>query len=213
MHSPHVHDFGTAFSLSLAAMFPIVNPVGHAPMFYVMTEDDSSAFRRALAVKCALYTVLILVISLLLGRLVLRFFGISLDDLRIAGGLLVARTAWGMLGNANRLTTPEHEAAVDKEDISLTPMATPILAGPGAMSLAIGLVSYGSTPMHYAGYIAGFAVLGGITWLSFRYADALVRFLSVNGMGALNRILGFFILGIGVSLMVTGAKNIFLPAH
>lgn len=208
-----MHDFVVAFSLSLGAMFPIVNPIGHAPMFYVMTADDSATFRRVLAVKCALYTVLILVISLLLGRLVLRFFGISLDDLRIAGGLLVARTAWGMLGNANRLTAPEHEAAVDKEDISLTPMATPILAGPGAMSLAIGLISYGSTPPHYAGYIAGFAALGGLTWVSFRYSELLVRVLSVNGMGALNRILGFFILAIGVNLMVTGARDIFLPGR
>ena len=193
-------------------MFPIVNPIGHAPMFYVMTEQNSPAFRRVLATKTSLYTFLILVISLLLGQLILRFFDITLDDLRIAGGVLVANTAWNMLKNTSRLTPPEHSAAEDKDDISLTPMATPILAGPGAMSLAIGLVSYGDAVVQYAGYIAGFAAVSAIAWASFRYSDLLMRVLSVNGVGALNRILGFFILAIGVDLIVTGIKHIFFPA-
>jgi multiple antibiotic resistance protein len=70
---------------------------------------------------------------------VLDFFGITLDDLRIAGGLLVAHAAWGMLNNQSCMTIDEHKAAADKTDISLTPTATPILAGPGSMSLAIGM--------------------------------------------------------------------------
>jgi MarC family membrane protein len=131
-----LNEFMTALGISVGAMFPIINPVGHAPMFYSMTQDDTPAFRRRMASKTSLYTFLILLVSLLLGNTILRFFGITIDDLRIAGGLLVARTAWNMLGNSSRVTQAEHEAAVDKEDISLTPMATPILSGPGAMSLA-----------------------------------------------------------------------------
>lgn len=123
-----LNEFITALGISVGAMFPIINPVGHAPMFYAMTQDDTPAFRRRMASKTSLYTFLILLVSLLLGNTILRFFGITIDDLRIAGGLLVARTAWNMLGNASRVTQAEHEAAVDKEDISLTPMATPILS-------------------------------------------------------------------------------------
>lgn len=203
-------DFWQAFGFCVAAMFPIVNPIGHAPMFYAMTDGDTDAFRRTMAWKSAMYSTLILIASLFLGRHLLAFFGISLDDLRIAGGLLVAATAWGMLRNSSKVTPAEHEAACDKEDISLTPLATPILSGPGAMSLAIGLISFGSTPMDFLGYVGGFIAIGLMIWLSFLFAGPLVRLLGVNGAGALNRILGFFIMAIGVDLMVEGLKNAFL---
>lgn len=203
-------NFLFAFSVSLGAMFPIINPIGHAPLFYVMTLDDTIPFRRRIALKSSLYTFLILLVSLLLGNSLLRFFGISLDDLRIAGGFLVAATAWNMLHNSSSITESEHSAAEDKEDISLTPLATPILSGPGAMSLAIGMLSYGSSPYHYAGYVAGFAAVSFITWLSFRFSESLIQILSVNALGALNRILGFFIMAIGVDLIMTGIRHIFL---
>jgi len=205
-----LNEFFTAFSLSMAAMFPIINPIGHAPMFYAMTKDDSPNFRRQMATKTALYTFLILLISLLAGDYILEFFGVTLDDLRIAGGIMIAHAAWGMLNNNSRVTVAEHSAAVDKEDVSLTPMATPILSGPGAISLAIGLISYGHTVTAYTGYIAGFFAIGLITLISMRYADQLVKIVSPNGIGALNRILGFFILAIGVNLIVDGIKNIFI---
>jgi multiple antibiotic resistance protein len=188
-------------------MFPIVNPVGHAPMFFAMTAEDSPEFRRTQAVKTSLWVTAILATSLLLGRWVLDFFGISLDDLRIAGGLLVAHAAWGMLNNESRVTLDEHKAAADKIDIALTPMATPILAGPGSMSLAVGMSTYGSSWMNYGGYLFGFALIGLITWVSFLSADRLVRLLGVNGAGAPNCILGLFILAIAVNLMVSGVKN------
>ena len=139
-----------------------------------------------------------------------RFFGITLDDLRIAGGLLVAHTAWGMLNNQSRVTNERAlPAAADKTDMArLTPMATPILAGPGSMSLAIGMSTYGSSWMNYCGYLLGFTVIGLITWASFLSAERLVRFLGVNGAGALNRILGLFILAIAVNLVLTGIRNI-----
>ncbi|MFQ3670830.1 MAG: MarC family protein [Verrucomicrobiia bacterium] len=190
-------------------MFPIINPIGHAPMFYAMTESDTVPFRRRTATKTAIYTTAILVIALLAGDTILRFFGIDLNDMRIAGGLLIAAAAWSMLGNKPRVSSDEHEAACDKVDISLTPMATPILAGPGAMSLAIGLTAYGKSPVAYGGYITGFILIGLLTLVSLRYSDLLVRVLSPNAIGALNRILGFFILAIGVDLMVDGVNNIF----
>lgn len=204
--------FWHAFGLCVAAMFPIINPVGHAPMFYAMTEGDSDSYRRTMAWKAALYSTLILFAALFLGRQILAFFGVSLDDLRIAGGFLVATTALGMLRNSSKVTPDEHAAAQDKEDISLTPLATPILSGPGAMSLAIGLVSYGETMMDRAGYMAGFVAIGLMIWVCFLSAGRLVRLLGVNGAGALNRVLGLFIMAIGVDLMVEGIRHSFFPA-
>jgi multiple antibiotic resistance protein len=206
-----MQEFATAFGLSFAAMFPMLNPIGHAPMFYALTEADSADFRHRQALKASVYAVLILVIALLAGDYILEFFGITLNDLRIAGGILVARTAWSMLGNDNRVTAREHAAAEDKDDISLTPMATPILSGPGAMSLAVGLISYGQTPVEYGGYLAGFVALGLLTWVCLRWSDVLVQSISVNAIGAMNRILGFLILSIGVDLVVEGVRGSFFP--
>lgn len=87
-------------------------------------------------------------------------------------------------------------------------MAMPILAGPGAMSLALGLAVYGKTFTHYSGYLAGFAALGALTWVSFRWSDSMVRVMNVNAVGAMNRVLGLFILAIGVNMIVTGVQNV-----
>jgi MarC family integral membrane protein len=112
------HEFLYAVGISVAAMFPIVNPIGHAPIFFAMTANDSLEFRRTQALKTSLWLIIILASSLLLGRWILEFFGITLDDLRIAGGLLVAHAAWGMLNNQSRMTLDEHTAAADKTDIA-----------------------------------------------------------------------------------------------
>jgi len=204
-------ELWNSFILCFAAMFPIINPIGHAPMFYAMTEGDSDEYRAKLARKTAIYSTIILMISLFMGRMLLEFFGLSVADLRIAGGFLVATTAYGMLRNSSKVTPEEHRAAQDKDDISLTPLATPILSGPGAMSLAIGMITYGSRPINRLGYALGFIAIGLLIWISFLYAGALVRSLGVNGAGALNRILGFFILAIGVEMMVAGLKSAFFP--
>jgi multiple antibiotic resistance protein len=199
-----LHSIAVAF----VAMFPMINPIGHAPMFYGMTSDDTPVRRRVMSGMIGLYVFLILTISLLFGNLLLSFFGVTIDDLRIAGGLLVAHSGWAMLGNQSRVTSHEHAAAEEKEDISLTPMAMPILAGPGAMSLAIGLSTYGQTFPHYIGFVLGFAAIALLTWICFRESDAMVRVLNVNAIGALNRVLGLFILAIGVNMVVKGVLDV-----
>ncbi len=201
-------DFLHSIAVAFIAMFPMINPIGHAPMFYGMTADDTAARRHAMSLKIGLYVFLILTVSLLFGNLLLGFFGVTIDDLRIAGGLLVAHSGWCMLANQSRVTPGENAAAEEKEDISLTPMAMPILAGPGAMSLAIGLAVYGRTTPHYSGYIVGFLAIAVLTWVSFRWSDALVRVLNVNAVGALNRVLGLFILAIGVHMVVEGVRDV-----
>ncbi len=200
--------FFHAFLISLGVMFPMINPIGHAPIFYSMTELYTSEERRKTAIKTSWYTFLILFLSLFMGKYVLQFFGLTIDDIRIGGGLLVAAVAWKMLGNVKKITEDEHSAAMEKEDIAFTPMAMPILAGPGAMSLAIGLRSYGDSSLCFAGYVAGFFSIALMTAFFFYFSDYFSKHLKTNTLGALNRLLGFLILGIGVNLITTGIKNI-----
>ena len=105
------------------ALFPIVDPFGGIPIFFTMTSSWTARDRRNTAVKTGLWVFVILVTFLFFGRFVLHFFGISLPVLKIAGGLIVANTAWGMVTSHARITPEESHEAQVKEDISLTPLA------------------------------------------------------------------------------------------
>ena len=109
------------------ALFPIANPIGAVPVFYTLTATETSSQRHQQALQTATNVVLVLAVFLVAGRWILEFFGISLQVLRLAGGLLVAHTAWEMVTVRQRLTPSEKDEAMEKEDISFTPMAVPLI--------------------------------------------------------------------------------------
>ncbi len=186
------------------ALFPIANPIGAVPIFYSLTSADTPASRRRQARQTVINVICVLAVFLVAGRLILQFFGISLGVLRIAGGLLVAHTAWEMVTPHQRLTRRENDEAVDKEDISFTPMAVPLVSGPGAMGVVIGLIDKTSQWQDYLADFVGIALLGFVLYLCLVLGEPLIKALGHNGMGALNRVLGLFILAIAVQLIAKG---------
>ncbi|KGF73447.1 membrane protein, MarC family [Neosynechococcus sphagnicola sy1] len=197
---------------TLVALFPIANPIGVIPIFYSLTDKDSRCERRQTAQRTTLNVVLILTIFLIGGRAVLEFFGISLNVLRIAGGLLVAHTGWEMLTSRKRLTDSEQQSAVEKEDISFTPMATPLIAGPGAIGVVIGLATGMTQWSDYLGYLIGIVLFGGLLYGCLVLGESLLSILGLNGFGAINRVFGFFILAIAVQLITDGMMSLFQSA-
>jgi multiple antibiotic resistance protein len=195
--------FGT-----LAALFPIANPMGAVVIFYSLTAEDSHRYRLKLARKTALNVILVLVTFFLVGKVILDLFGLSLGVLRIAGGLIVGHTAWEMVAAKHKLTKDEREAAVDQEDISFTPMAIPIISGPGAIGVAIGQATQVKEAIDYLGCLLGIGLLGGIVYLFLRLGAPLIERLGETGMGALNRILGFLILAIAIQLISNGTLEL-----
>lgn len=197
---------------TIVALFPIANPIGAVPIFYSLTVTDTPGYRKQQARKTAINVTWILALFLVCGRSVLEFFGISLDVLRIAGGLLVAHTAWEMVTARQRLTNSEHQEAVDKEDISFTPMAIPLVGGPGAIGVVIGLAAKLTQWNEYLGCLVGLALFGTILYLFLTLGEDLISKLGRNGIGALNRVLGFFILAIAVQFIADGALSILRTA-
>ncbi len=195
--------FGT-----LVALFPIANPMGAVVIFYSLTADDSHRYRLKLARKTALNVILVLVTFFLIGKLILDLFGLSLGVLRIAGGLIVGHTAWEMVAVKRKLTTKEQQAAVDQEDISFTPMAIPIISGPGAIGVAIGQATLVREWIDYLGCLLGIGLLGGIVYLFLRLGEPMIEKLGETGMGAMNRILGFLILAISIQLISNGTLEL-----
>jgi multiple antibiotic resistance protein len=189
------------------ALFPIVNPFGGIPLFFSITSGFTPQDRYRAAMKTGAYVFAILVTFLFFGRFVLNFFGISLPVLQIAGGLIVANTAWGMVTGGNRITPAESDEATTKEDISLTPMAMPMLSGPGSIGVVMGLAAHVDSSTAYIGMVIGIAALALTVYLFLRLGGPLVAKLGPGTVGAINRIFGFLILAIAVQLVWDGVAE------
>jgi multiple antibiotic resistance protein len=189
------------------ALFPIVDPFGGIPVFFSVTSAWTAKERKQTALKTSFYVFGILVVFLFFGRFVLYFFGISLPVLKIAGGLIVANTAWGMVTSTARITPAETDEASTKEDISLTPLAMPLLSGPGAIGVVMALAAHVDNGAAYIGMVIGIAVVAVTVFLCLSLGGPLVRRLGPTGVGALNRIFGFLILAIAVQLVWDGVAD------
>src|SRR3984957_239479 len=135
------------------ALFPIVDPFGGIPIFFTLTASWTAKDRNRTALKTGIWVFAILITFLFVGRFLLYFFGISLPVLKIAGGLIVANTAWGMVTSHARITPAETDEAQVKEDISLTPLAMPLMSVPGAIGVVMGLAAHVDSPSSYMGTV------------------------------------------------------------
>jgi multiple antibiotic resistance protein len=189
------------------ALFPIVDPFGGIPIFFTMTSGWDSRERTWTAIKTGIWVFVILATFLFFGRFVLYFFGISLPVLKIAGGLIVANTAWGMVTSTARITPAESNEAQSKEDISLTPLAMPLMSGPGAIGVVMGLAAGVGNAAGYIGMVIGIAAVALSVSLFFWMGGPLVRKLGPSAVGAINKIFGFLILAIAVQLVWDGIAD------
>jgi multiple antibiotic resistance protein len=202
-----LRDLPSAAVATFLALFPIVNPFGAVPMFFTLTANFPSEDRTRTAMKTSVYVIAILVIFLFFGRFVLILFGISLPVLKIAGGLIVANTAWAMVTGDSRITDAESDEASIKPDISLTPMAMPMLSGPGSIGVVMGLAADADSMVAYLGMVIGIAALGLVVYLFLRLGGPLANRLGPGAAGAINRIFGFLLLAIAVQLVWNGVAD------
>jgi len=189
------------------ALFPIVDPFGGVPVFFSMTSRWDPRDRYRTALKTGMWVFIILVTFLFFGRFVLYFFGISLPVLKIAAGLIVANTAWGMVTSHARITPEESHEAQDKEDISLTPLAMPLMSGPGAIGVVMALAAHVDNAAAYIGMVVGITGIALSVVLFFCMGGPLVRRLGPSAVGAINKIFGFLILAIAVQLVWNGIAD------
>ena len=186
------------------ALFPITNPVGVVPIFYSLVAPESPHARGRQARQVALNAVVVLMIFFLSGRLILDFFGISIGVLQMAGGLLVGHTAWQMVSGNSLTSAPISQKAMPTKDISLIPMAIPIVSGPGAIGMAITLAAQNLNWWDYLGSLLGIGLLGATLYFSLALGAPLIRVMGKNGLKAFNQILGFFILALAIQFLADG---------
>ena len=201
------------FLIVFGALFSIMNPLGTVPIFVSLTKENSKKERGQTAFWTSLNVLVILFISFFAGKYILFFFGIGLSSLKIAGGLIIASSGFALLTGK----FAEHKGMkkkVVKEDVnsrpevSLTPLAIPMLAGPGTISL---LITYNQ---EYKGIEHLLIITSAIIfttiniYLILKSAHYIVKFLGASGINALSRIIGFIVIAIGVEYIISSKLDI-----
>jgi multiple antibiotic resistance protein len=206
-----------ALLLAFPTLFSIVNPLGSALIFREATQDRSLPERRYLARRVSIYTAFLLVGSMWIGALVLAFFGVTLGALRVAGGLVVTVSAWGLLMEPQRHedtkvadASPQHG---DPEDVAFFPLTMPLTAGSGTIAIAIALASQQPTDdigrfSYLAGASAAALAIAGLVWLTYAWSDHVIALLGVRGARIVSRLTAFILLCVGIQITSTGVADL-----
>ncbi len=198
------------FFATFSALFSVVNPLGAMPVYLALTQNDSPGWRRVQLRKAAIYLACILVVFFLVGTYILNFFGITIEGLRIAGGLIITKSGFDLLRSKSSyekgraITKKVKEEALQKTDISFSPLAMPMLSGPGSISLLISLALEISAFWEYAAIIGAIVAIAVVSYLILRISPKLVRFLGESGINSLSRMMGFIVLAIGIQFIANG---------
>ncbi|WP_300660855.1 MarC family NAAT transporter [Fluviicola sp.] len=196
-----------------AALFSVLNPLGTVPVFVGLTKDDSKHNRDKTSLWTSINVCVILLISFFAGSYVLNFFGISINSLRLAGGLIITTSGFALLTGSFTKHKGMKKASVQadmetRSEVSLTPLAIPMLAGPGSISLLIAYnQSFTNQYQQISSVCAIFAVCLSI-YLILRTSHFIVKALGASGINAISRIIGFIVIAIGVEYVSTAVKDI-----
>jgi len=205
--------------LVYAALLPIVNPLGMAPIFASMTDAYDSGVRRTIAMRVAVNGMALLMASLFVGSYVLDFFGVSIGAVQLGGGLVVVVAGWHILNQQSNVsdrhvdTKPSPEAALSQ---AFYPLTMPLTVGPGSIAVALTLGSNIHAETHLQLIVSALAatigiVLIGITiFLCYRFSDGLQRLLGPNGTSILIRLSAFILVCIGIQIMFNGANQFYI---
>lgn len=213
-----MNDFINTFLLVYAGLFPIVNPVGNAPIFLGLSLDCSETERKALARRVAVNSFFLLLCAVFVGSHVLEFFGITLPILRIAGGSVVTAIGWKLLHGKSYKehdTTESPDRQMNMAD-AFYPLTLPVTIGPGSISVAITLgsrrpvsaITFTDLVLPGAAAILGLAAIAVTVYVSYRFARQIVAALGEGGTNVLLRLSAFILLCIGMEIIWTGASQL-----
>ncbi len=201
------------FIALFGALFSVMNPFGTVPVFASLTSKNSKLERNKIAFWTAFNVLLILLISFFAGKYILVFFGITLNSLKIAGGLIIASSGFALLtGEFRKHKGMKREKVKEdietRSEISLTPLAMPMIAGPGTISL---LITYNQ---EYAGVMNVIYILAAIVlavaciYFILKSSFYIVKWLGASGINALSRIIGFIVIAIGVEFIISAVVSV-----
>lgn len=195
-------------------LFVVVEPLSLVPMFGALTRGGSERYRRKMALKSTFLAAIILLVFAFTGNWFLGVMGISLDAFKIAGGLLLFMISLDMVfarpSGVRTTTVREQEEARYKEDISVFPLAFPLISGPGAMATLLLLVGeVQQDPLLFAGLIIILLLVLALSLLFMLLTPLVMRVLGVTGANVISRLLGVVLVALSVQYVVDGIRGSF----
>jgi multiple antibiotic resistance protein len=197
---------------AFVTLFVVIDPPGLAPLFVALTKGMTAAHRRAIAARSVVIAAVLLTAFGAFGEALLGFVGISMPAFRIAGGILLFLTALDMLFERRR-PRREGQAATHPDDPSVFPLATPLIAGPGALATMILLTGQSGTWAEVAVLHAIMAAVLGIVFLLCLGAGAMERVLGDTGINVVTRLLGMLLAALSVQFVLDGLTDSGLTDH
>lgn len=199
------------FMTILIPLVIIMDPLGNLPFFLLFTEQNTPSERRRMAAIASLTACVILVFFGVTGDFVLRFFGIGLPAFQLAGGFIFFVYALQMLRlipGGLKTTSEEEQEGIAKENVALVPLATPMLAGPGAITAVLVWQQAPDNPANTALLLGAIIVSCLIVYLVFHFGGSIIRVMGVGGIRVVTRLMGLLLAVIAVQFMVSGFQQI-----
>ena len=192
------------------AFFAVMNPIANAAVFVGLTGDQDHGSRKAIALKSVITAFGIILFFCVLGKTIFDLFGITLPALRITGGVLIFLVGFHMLqGQPSKIHHPEklptQGEPTDDTNVAISPLAIPILAGPGTIATAMNYSATGSYVQSTI-TIAAFSVLCVITFLAFVSGERLIQILGKSGMDVVTRMMGLILAVVGTQMLIKGIQ-------
>lgn len=197
--------------LWFTSFFTLTNPLGTMPVFLTMTNGMNDHERKAIVRRATIVSFITLMVFTFSGQFLFKFFGISSNGFRIAGGFIIFKIGFDMLqARYSNAKLKEEEVKTYADDISITPLAIPMLCGPGAIANAIMLMDDASTLSLKGTLIGIIALVYFITFLILQASTRLVRILGETGNNVMMRLMGLILMVIAVECFVSGLKPILI---
>ncbi len=195
------------FFKAFTSLISIINPLGVMPVFIALTKGHEASYAHSMARKASVYMILVLAFFLMAGTYIMSFFGISLESIRIAGGLIVLRSGYMLLNPKEKsgISKDSRIEALDKPDISFTPLALPLLSGPGSIAATITIAT--QARWHYRLIaLAAVVVIGLLSYLTMFLSRRLMPSVGRSGLDAVTKIMGFLSMSVGVQFIMNGLE-------
>jgi multiple antibiotic resistance protein len=199
------------FIATFVSLFSLINPLSAMPVFISLTNGFEKTHLSKTIRRTSIYVFVVCVLSFFIGEFILNFFGVSIDALKIAGGIIISRSGFQLL-NAQHKTdvqeTIEQESRL-KEDISFSPLAMPLLAGPGSISLLINEAIQTEAFGDKAVVVAAILAVCLSIYLILSSAPFILKYLGQSGLRTLSKFMGLLVLSIGIQMIVASGKSLF----
>ncbi len=216
----NILEFYKIFIITFTSLFSIINPIGMSVIFASITKKYSKKEHNEMAYRVAIYGALLLSVIFFIGPYILKFFGLSLLSVQVAGGMLIIYSAWKMINEAADTSSPETQQDFVKvkknANIAFYPLTMPLTAGPGAWAviLSIRIKDVSNLDIiNSTAFLLGVIVLFILIYLCYRFADVIFDKLSLNGINTITNLAAFILLALGVSIFFHGVNGLLLPVH